>query len=147
MKKIIFYTIFLILLFFFLNVKKVETENFISMNYNEQELYNQGYFSLKVYDFNITDLNILKKYNLDIISITPSKNIYNINIIKFNNKGINQIINQSIDYYISNINQNYEDNISYIKNNGFNIYSIKVFTTNYELIKLEKEINFKILSA
>ena len=147
LKKTILYTFFFILLFLFLNVKKNETESFIAINYEEKEITNQNIFVLKLYDFNIYDLNKFNNFDLDIISIIPEENNYDINKVYFNIQNIDNIINESINDYINHMNIHYDNEISYIKTNGFKIYKIKILTTNKVLIDLEKEINFKIIST
>lgn len=145
MKKIFLFTTFFLIIFLFLNVKKTETESFISLNYEEKSLKNQSFFNLKLYDFNIYNLKELKNYNIEIISITPQKNIYNIEDANFKSNDIDKIIEESIIDYIKHINN--DEEILYIKNYGFNIYKLKILATNEELIKLEKKFNFKILST
>ena len=147
LNKTILYTFFFILLFLFLNVKKNETESFIAINYEEKEITNQNIFVLKLYDFNIYDLNKFNNFDLDIISIIPEENNYDINKVYFNIQNIDNIINESINDYINHMNIHYDNEISYIKTNGFKIYKIKILTTNKVLIDLEKEINFKIIST
>ena len=146
MKKIIFRIIFFLVLFLFLNLKSNETEDFISINYYNEKIGTQKYFTLKLYDFNILDLELFTEDNTQIISIIPKENIYNVNNISFDNKSMQTIIKTSINYYKNKLlNNNYEDEAIYIENKGFLISKIKILSTYEDLLKLENKINFKII--
>ena len=146
MKKIIFRIIFFLVLFLFLNLKSNETEDFISINYYNEKIGTQKYFTLKLYDFNILDLELFTEDNTQIISIIPKENIYNVNNISFDNKSMQTIIKTSInDYKNKLLNNNYEDEAIYIENKGFLISKIKILSTYEDLLKLENKINFKII--
>ena len=146
MKKIIFRIIFFLVLFLFLNLKSNETEDFISINYYNEKIGTQKYFTLKLYDFNILDLELFTEDNTQIISIIPKENIYNVNNISFDNKSMQTIIKTSInDYKNKLLNNNYEEEAIYIENKGFLISKIKILSTYEDLLKLENKINFKII--
>ncbi|MBQ3142877.1 MAG: hypothetical protein IJB82_05205 [Bacilli bacterium] len=146
MKKIIFRIIFFLVLFLFLNLKSNETEDFISINYYNEKIGTQKYFTLKLYDFNILDLELFTEDNTQIISIIPKENIYNVNNISFDNKSMQTIIKTSInDYKNKLLNNNYEEEAIYIENKGFLISKMKILSTYEDLLKLENKINFKII--
>lgn len=146
MKKIIFRIIFFLALFLFLNLKSNETEDFISINYYNEKIGTQKYFTLKLYDFNILDLELFTEDNTQIISIIPKENIYNVNNISFDNKSMQTIIKTSInDYKNKLLNNNYEEEAIYIENKGFLISKMKILSTYEDLLKLENKINFKII--
>ena len=146
MKKIIFRIIFFLVLFLFLNLKSNETEDFISINYYNEKIGTQKYFTLKLYDFNILDLELFTEDNTQIISIIPKENIYNVNNISFDNISMETIIKTSInDYKNKLLNNNYEEEAIYIENKGFLISKMKILSTYEDLLKLENKINFKII--
>lgn len=149
MKKTLLLICFFTLLFLFINLKSNDTDSYVSLNYyDEDTIYNEKYFTLKLYDFNILNLKRLLNYNIVIISIIPEKNIYNINNITFDNHDITEIILTSIsDYKNKLLNNNLLDEALYIENKGFNIDKIKILTTYKEIFNLEKKINFKILNT
>ncbi len=134
-----------LLSFLFLNLRSNETDSFTSLNYYNENMLSQHYFTIKLYDFNIYDLENLDNINIEIISIIPKENNFNIDKVNFNSKNIKEIIDQTINDYKSKI-KNAEVALL-INNNGFVISKIKVLTTYEELINLENKISFKILSA
>lgn len=145
MKKVLFMIVVFLLSFLFLNLRSNETDSFTSLNYYNENMLSQHYFTIKLYDFNIYDLENLDNINIEIISIIPKENNFNIDKVNFNSKNIKEIIDQTINDYKSKI-KNAEVALL-INNNGFIISKIKVLTTYEELINLENKISFKILSA
>lgn len=145
MKKVLFMIVVFLLSFLFLNLRSNETDSFTSLNYYNENMLSQHYFTIKLYDFNIYDLENLDNINIEIISIIPKENNFNIDKVNFNSKNIKEIIDQTINDYKSKI-KNAEVALL-INNNGFVISKIKVLTTYEELINLENKISFKILSA
>lgn len=146
MKKILLKICFFIILFFFLNIKSPESDELLSINYYDDTQYIENKFTIKLNDFNIFDLKKFENYNINIISIIPIENKYNVSKVRFNNHNIDLIINDSISYYSNYLmNNNYIDEAISIKTKGFGVSKIKLITTYEELLKLEKKINFKIL--
>ena len=145
MKKVLFMIAVFLLSFLFLNLRSNETDSFTSLNYYNENMLSQHYFTLKLYDFNIYNLENFDNSNIEIISIIPKENSFNIDKVLFDSKNIKEIINQSIIDYQDKI-KNAEVALL-INNNGFIISKIKVLTTYEELINLENKISFKILSA
>lgn len=147
MKKVLFMIAVFLLSFLFLNLRSNETDSFTSLNYYNENMLSQHYFTLKLYDFNIYNLENFDNSNIEIISIIPKENNFNIDKVNFNSKNIKEIIDQTINDYKSKINKNFSEVSLLINNNGFVISKIKVLTTYEELINLENKISFKILSA
>ncbi|MEG1143372.1 MAG: hypothetical protein RR228_03565 [Bacilli bacterium] len=139
MKKTIYIIISFLICFLFFDIQKIDTEENISLAYNEEIKYEENNFVIKFDNHNIVFvMELLSKYDTEILKIVPKKNIYNIDEIYADN------IRDILSYYSSYIND--DDNKYYVLNNGFLVHKIYLRCSNETLNSIEKEINVNITS-
>ncbi len=72
MKKLLTLIFYFNLLFFFFDIKEVNTIDDIALIYDNDSLYDQKYYNISFYDFYLSELNnSFKDLDIQIISITP----------------------------------------------------------------------------
>lgn len=132
MKKILTLIFYFNLLFFFFDIKEVNTIDDIALIYDNDELYDQKYYNISFYDFYLSELNnSFKDLDIQIISITPEhyEKMEFISADKVIERVKNDLINEGKIEQAINV---YQDN--------FRIKSMVVISTKKDMLELERRV-------
>ena len=120
------------LLFFFFDVKDLNSIDDIALVYDNKNLEDEEYYNISFYDFYLNELeDAFKDLDIKILSITP-EDYDKINFISVD-KVIEEVKNNLID------SGKVEESINVYKNN-FKIKSMVLIGTKKDILKLEKRI-------
>ncbi len=132
MKKLLTLIFYFNLLFFFFDIKEVNTIDDIALIYDNDSLYDQKYYNISFYDFYLSELNnSFKDLDIQIISITPEhyEKMEFISADKVIERVKNDLINEGKIEQAINV---YQDN--------FRIKSMVVISTKKDMLELEKRV-------
>lgn len=132
MKKILTLIFYFNLLFFFFDIKDVNTIDNIALIYNNDSMYDEKYYNISFYDFYLSELNeTFKDLDIKIISVTPEdyKKIEFISVDNIIERVKNDLINDGKEEQAINVYQN-----------NFRIKSMVVISTKKDMIELEKRV-------
>lgn len=132
MKKILTLIFYFNLLFFFFDIKEVNTIDDIALIYDNDSLYDQKYYNISFYDFNLSELkDTFKNLDIQIISITPEyyEKMEFISADKVIERVKNDLINEGKIEQAINV---YQDN--------FRIKSMIVISTKKDMLELERRV-------
>ncbi len=132
MKKLLTLIFYFNLLFFFFDIKEVNTIDDIALIYDNDSLYDQKYYNISLYDFYLSELNnSFKDLDIQIISITPEhyEKMEFISADKVIERVKNDLINEGKIEQAINV---YQDN--------FRIKSMVVISTKKDMLELEKRV-------
>lgn len=132
MKKLLTLIFYFNLLFFFFNIKNLNSIDDIALIYDNDELYDQKYYNISFYDFYLNELNdSFKDLDIEIISITPE------DYEKMEYISVDNIIERVKDALIKE--GKVEQAINVYQNN-FRIKSMVVLSAKKDMLELEKRI-------
>lgn len=132
LKKILTLIFYFNLLFFFFDIKDVNTIDNIALIYNNDSMYDEKYYNISFYDFYLSELNeTFKDLDIKIISVTPEdyKKIEFISVDNIIERVKNDLINDGKEEQAINVYQN-----------NFRIKSMVVISTKKDMIELEKRV-------
>ena len=132
LKKLLTLIFYFNLLFFFFDIKDVNTIDDIALIYDEDGLYDQKYYEISFYDFYLNELeDSFKDLNIQIISVTPEdyEKIEFISVDKVIEKVKNDLINEGKVEQAINVYQN-----------NFKIKSMVVISTKKDMLELESRV-------
>ena len=120
------------LLFFFFDVKDLNSIDDIALIYDNDSMYDEKYYNISFYDFYLSELNeTFKDLDIKILSITPEdyEKIEYISVDKVIEDVKNNLINSGKEEQAINVYQN-----------NFRIKSMVVISTKKNMIELEKRV-------
>ncbi len=132
MKKLLTLIFYFNLLFFFFDIKDLNSIDDIALIYDNDSLYDEKYYNISFYDFYLSELEeSIKDLDIKIISITPEdyEKLEFISVDKVIEEVKNSLINDNKDEEAINVYQN-----------NFRIKSMVVISTKENIIELEKRI-------
>ena len=132
MKRLLTLIFYFNLLFFFFDVKDLNSIDDIALIYDNNNLNDEEYYNISFYDFYLNELeDSFKDLDIKILSITPEdyEKISFISVDKVIEEVKNNLINSG----------NEEKAINVYKNN-FKIKSMVVVSTKKDMIELEKRV-------
>lgn len=132
MKKLLTLIFYFNLLFFSFDIKDVNTIDDIALIYDNDELYDQKYYSISFYDFYLNELNdSFKDLDIEIISVTPEdyKKMEYISVDNIIERVKNDLIKEGKVEQAINVYQN-----------NFRIKSMVVLSTKKDMLELEKRV-------
>lgn len=132
LKKLLALIFYSSLLFFFFDVKDLNSIDDIALVYDNKNLEDEEYYNISFYDFYLNELeDAFKDLDIKILSITP-EDYEKINFISVD-KVIEKVKNDLID------EGKVEEAINVYENN-FKIKSMVLIGTKKDILKLEKRI-------
>lgn len=140
MKKITF--IIILFIFFFYNIRSINTIDSIVLMYEQDNIYEEDIFNINFFSFNIMNIpQIFKDLDIKIISVKPEENLYYKKSIKAFGNTYEEITKNLLKDYSTILNNNgYVEQSYYFEQKGFNITSMKIRCIIKELIELEKRV-------
>lgn len=132
MKKLLTFIFYFGLLFFFFDIKDVNTIDNIALIYDNDSLYDEKYYNISFYDFYLSELeDSFKDLDVKILSITP--------------EGYDKMDFVSIDKVIEDvknnlINEGNEEKAINVYANNFKIKSMVLISTKKDMLELEKRV-------
>lgn len=132
MKKLLTLIFYFNLLFFFFDIKDLNSIDDIALIYDNDELYDQKYYSISFYDFYLNELNdSFKDLDIEIISVTPEdyKKMEYISVDNIIERVKNDLIKEGKIEQAINVYQN-----------NFRIKSMVVLSTKKDMLELEKRV-------
>lgn len=132
MKKLLTLIFYFNLLFFFFDIKDVNTIDDIALIYDNDSMYDEKYYNISFYDFYLSELNeTFKDLDIKIISVTPEdyEKIEFISVDNIIERVKNNLINDGKEEQAINVYQN-----------NFRIKSMVVISTKKDMIELEKRV-------
>jgi hypothetical protein len=132
LKKLLTLIFYFNLLFFFFDIKDLNSIDDIALIYDNDSLYDEKYYNISFYDFYLSELEeSIKDLDIKIISITPEdyEKLEFISVDKVIEEVKNSLINDNKDEEAINVYQN-----------NFRIKSMVVISTKENIIELEKRI-------
>lgn len=132
MKKLLTLIFYFNILFFFFDIKDLNSIDDITLIYDNDSLYDEKYYNISFYDFYLSKLEeSIKDLDIKIISITPEnyEKMEFISVDKVIEEVKNNLINDNKDEEAINVYQN-----------NFKIKSMVVISTKENIIELEKRI-------
>ena len=132
MKRLLTLIFYFNLLFFFFDVKDLNSIDDIALIYDNDSMYDEKYYNISFYDFYLSELNeTFKDLDIKILSITPEdyEKIEYISVDKVIEDVKNNLINSGKEEQAINVYQN-----------NFRIKSMVVISTKKNMIELEKRV-------
>ena len=132
LKKLLTFIFYFGLLFFFFDIKDVNTIDNIALIYDNDSLYDEKYYNISFYDFYLSELeDSFKDLDVKILSITP--------------EGYDKMDFVSIDKVIEDvknnlINEGNEEKAINVYANNFKIKSMVLISTKKDMLELEKRV-------
>ncbi len=132
MKKLLTLIFYFNLLFFFFDIKDLNSTDDIALIYDNDELCDQKYYNISFYDFYLNELNdSFKDLDIEIISITPEdyEKMEYISVDNIIERVKNDLIKEGKVEQAINVYQN-----------NFRIKSMVVLSTKKDMLELEKRV-------
>lgn len=132
MKKILTLIFYFNLLFFFFDIKDLNSIDDIALIYDNNSINDEKYYNISFYDFYLNELNdSFKDLDIKIISVTPEdyEKIEFISVDNIIERVKNNLINDGKEEQAINVYQN-----------NFRIKSMVVISTKKDMIELEKRV-------